>query len=59
MLGYWPYATHKKIFFLYTCIFVTLRRKPGILHTRFLFLQYKKNTQKKIHMPCPVTVQVN
>jgi len=46
MLGYWPYATHKKI---YIYIFVTLRRKPGILNTRFLFLQYKKKTQKKIN----------
>jgi hypothetical protein len=50
MLGYWPYAW--KYFFWYICIFVTLRRKPGILNTRFVFLQYKntkkttKNTQK-------------
>jgi len=49
MLGYWPYAW--KYFFWYICIFVTLRRKPGILNTRFVFLQYKntKKTTKKIH----------
>jgi hypothetical protein len=37
---------HENIFFWYICIFVTLRRKPGILNTRFVFLQYK-NTKKK------------
>jgi hypothetical protein len=35
--------------FWYICIFVTLRRKPGILNTRFLFLQYKKKNTKKIN----------
>ena len=38
-------------------------QKRGIktcsLFHRFLFLQYNKNTKNKIHMPCPVTVQVN
>jgi hypothetical protein len=52
MLGYWPYATHKKTFFLYICIFVTLRRKPGILNTRLIFfLQHKKNPDLEINMP--------
>ena len=48
MLRYWPYAqkhththTHTHI---HTCHIVS--KKPGILNTRFLFLQYKKNTQK-------------
>jgi hypothetical protein len=35
----------KTFFFIYICIFVTFRRKPGILNTRFVFLQYK-NTKK-------------
>ena len=52
MLGYWPYATHKKTkFFCYICIFVTLRRKPGILNTRFLFFyNTKEKPDLKINM---------
>jgi hypothetical protein len=38
-------AVCMKTFFWYICIFVTLRRKPGILNTRVVFLQYK-NTKK-------------
>ena len=53
MLGYWPYATHKKTCFLDICIFVTLHRKPGILNTRliYIFLQNKKNSDLKINIP--------
>jgi len=44
---------HTRIFFFwYICIFVTLRRKPGILNTRLIFfLQHKKNSDLKINMP--------
>jgi hypothetical protein len=53
MLGYWPYATHKKTCFLDICIFVTVHRKPGILNTRliYIFLQNKKNSDLKINIP--------
>jgi hypothetical protein len=56
MLGYWSYATHKKIFFLffrhiyiYIYIFATFRGKTGYFNTRFEFQQYKKITNHKLN----------
>ena len=48
MLGR-PYATHKKTNFDIYVYLPQLRRKPGILNTRFLFLQYKKTHTKNIN----------
>ena len=52
MLEYWPYATHKKIYFfsdiyiyIYIYIFATFRGKTGYFNTRFVFPQYKKITK--------------
>jgi hypothetical protein len=47
MLGCWPYATHKKTFFLffrriYIYIFATFRGKPGILIPDLYFHNKKK-----------------
>jgi hypothetical protein len=42
MLGYG--CMHENIY-----IFATLRRKPGILDTRFVFLQYKNTKKQKIN----------
>jgi hypothetical protein len=51
MLGYRPYATHNKTNFFAICIFVTLRRKPGILNTRFfIFYNTKEKPDLKINM---------
>jgi hypothetical protein len=51
MLGYWPYATHKKIFFFcFSDIYIaTFRGKTGYFNTRFVFSQYKKNTNHKLN----------
>jgi len=51
MLGYWPYATHKKTFFWYICEFVALRQKPGILNTRLIFFYNIKNSDLKTNIP--------
>jgi hypothetical protein len=53
MLGYWPYATHKKTNFDIYVYLPQLRRKPGILNTRlvYIFLQHKKNSDFKINIP--------
>jgi hypothetical protein len=53
MLGYWPYATHKKTKFDIYVYLMQLRRKPGILNTRsvYIFLQHKKNSDFKINIP--------
>jgi hypothetical protein len=52
MLGYWPYATHKKTNFDIYVYLQQLRRKLGILNTRFvyIFLQHKKNSDFKINI---------
>jgi len=55
MLGYWPYATHKKTFFCFfqththIYIFATFRGKTGYFNTRFVFPQIKKNTNHKLN----------
>jgi len=53
MLGYWPYATHKKTNFDIYVYLPQLHRKPGILNTRvvYIFLQHKKNSDFKINIP--------
>jgi len=53
MLGYWPYATHKKKNFDIYVYLMQLRRKPGILNTRSIciFLQHKENSDFKINIP--------
>ena len=53
MLGYWPYATHKKTNFDIYVYLMQLRRKPGILNTRsiYIFLQHKENSDFKINIP--------
>jgi len=53
MLGYWPYATHKKTNFDIYVYLPQLRRKPGVLNTRlvYIFLQHKKNSDFKINIP--------
>jgi len=53
MLGYWPYATHKKtIFLIYMYICHIASKKPSILNKRLIFfLQHKKNSSLKINMP--------
>jgi len=40
MLGYWPYATHKKTNFDIYVYFPQLLRKSGILNTRLVYIFY-------------------
>jgi len=53
MLEYWPYATHKKTFFLFfRHIYIYLQHlveKTGYFNTRFVFPQYKKITNHKLN----------
>jgi hypothetical protein len=52
MLGYWPYATHKKTNFDIYVYLPQLRRKPGILNTRLVYIFYNiKKSDFKINIP--------
>jgi hypothetical protein len=51
MLGYWPYATHKKTNFDIYVYLPQLRRKSGILNTRMVYFFYNiKKSDFKINM---------
>jgi len=45
MLGYWPYATHKKTNFDIYVYLPQLRRKPGILNTRLVYIFFSKKKE--------------
>jgi len=55
MLGYWPYATHKKTNFdIYIYIFAAVASKNGYSKYEisiYFFLQHKKNSDFKINIP--------